>query len=148
MLREQAQPGVVIQAELDDPDRDTDESLAALGDVDSFVLLYRKHMRSVYSYLYARLGNRQEAEDVTTVVFERAWTSLKGYRPSGSFRGWLFKIARRSLSDYYRQRKPHPARVDGVAETLADPAAGPEEAALASEQLRHVLEIVASMGRD
>jgi len=37
------------------------EALAARGDVESFVCLYRAYLKPVYSYLYARLGNRQEA---------------------------------------------------------------------------------------
>ena len=147
-MRERGQPVAVAQVEVEGPDIDTDESLAARGDVDSFVLLYRKHLRSVYGYLYARLGNRQEAEDVTTLVFERAWIALRRYRSSGSFKGWLFTIARRGLADHYRQRKPRPVEMEDVAETLLDPAAGPEEAALASEQLRQVLEIIASLGRE
>ena len=148
MLRERVGPGVIAQAELEEPDTDTDEALAVRGDADSFVLLYRKHLRPVYGYLYARLGNRQEAEDVTTLVFERAWLSLKRYRPSGSFKSWLFTIAQRGLSDHYRRRKPHPVRVESVADTLLDPAAGPEESALASEELRQVLEIIAGLSRE
>jgi RNA polymerase sigma factor (sigma-70 family) len=147
-LRERGQPVAVAQVEVVGPDIDTDESLAVRGDVDSFVVLYRRHLRSVYGYLYARLGNRQEAEDVTTLVFERAWTALRRYRPSGSFKSWLFTIARRALADHYRQRKPRPVVVEEVEETLLDPAAGPEEAALASEQLRQVLEIIEGLGRE
>ncbi|MFL5734202.1 MAG: RNA polymerase sigma factor [Chloroflexia bacterium] len=147
-MREQTRNGVVAHAELDRLGIDSDEALAARGDVDSFVLLYRRHLGSVYAYLYARLGNRQEAEDVTTLVFERAWTGLKIYRPEGSFRAWLFTIAQRRLSDHYRQRKPPETRVEDLAETLVDPAAGPEEMALESEQLRQVLEIIAGLSRE
>ncbi len=64
----------------DEPGALSDEALAARGDAASFTLLYRRHLRHVYSYLYARLGNTQEAEDVTSLAFERAWAGLKGYR--------------------------------------------------------------------
>ena len=92
---------------------------------------------------------RREGLHVTAIlVFERAWLSLKRYRPSGSFKSWLFTIAQRGLSDHYRRRKPLPVRVDAVADTLLDPAAGPEESALASEELRQVLDIIAGLSRE
>ena len=126
----------------------SDESLAARGDADSFVLLYRRYLQPVYSYLYARLGNREEAEDITAVAFEHAVSSLKGYRPTGSFAGWLFTIVRRALADYYRQRTPHEIEVEKQANALVDPSDGPEDKALASEEVRQVLGIIAGLGHD
>lgn len=70
----------------------SDEALAVLGDADSFMQLYHRHLKPVYSYLYARLGNRKEVEDMAAMTFERALSSIKGYRPTGSFAGWLFTI--------------------------------------------------------
>src|SRR5437762_4442240 len=85
---------------------ESDEALAVRGDAESFIRLYHRHLPAVYRYLLARLGQQQDAEDVTALVFERAWTGLKRYRPCGSFRGWLFTIAGRALADHYRQHHP------------------------------------------
>jgi RNA polymerase sigma-70 factor (ECF subfamily) len=126
----------------------SDEALAVRGDADSFVHLYRNHVRSVYGYLHARLGSPQDAEDLTALVFERAWASLKGYRPTGSFRGWLFTIAHRALADHYRHRQPRPIPMDQVAETLLDPATGPEEAALLAAQVQQALRVAAGLSRE
>lgn len=121
------------------------EQLAVRADADSFVHLYRLYLNPVYSYLYARLGNRQEAEDVTSVAFERAWSSIGNYAPTGSFKAWLFTIVNRSLADYYRGRKPAPVGVDSLADTLTDGAMGPEETVIASEQLRHVMSAMSTL---
>src|SRR5438034_5726109 len=106
------QTGIAAPFAATEPEEASDEALAARGDADSFIQLYRKHLRPVYGYLYARLGSREEAEDMTALVFERALASIGSYRPTGSFAGWLFTIAHRALADYYRQRRPQHVQVE------------------------------------
>ena len=79
--------------------RDTDTTLALRGDADSFIQLYRTYLPLVYRYLLARLHDQHDAEDVTALVFERMWISLPRYRPTGTFTGWLFTLAHRTLVD-------------------------------------------------
>ncbi|HEU5329468.1 MAG: RNA polymerase sigma factor [Thermomicrobiales bacterium] len=125
-----------------------DAVLAARGEVDAFIRLYREYLPAVYHYAYARLGNAQDAEDVTAQVFERAWGSIGRYRPTGSFRGWLFTIAHRAVADHYRQfrQASHQAfSVDTLADTLRDPAAGPEEQGLIAAEIQRLLAIVAAL---
>src|SRR5437763_232489 len=142
------QLGVAAQLQAMGLEMGSDEALAARGDADSFIQLYRKHLRPVYSYIYARLGSREEAEDMTAVVFERALASIGNYRPTGSFAGWLFTIAHRALADYYRQRKPQHVAVETQADVLLDPADSPEDRAVLSEQLRQVLQIISQLGQE
>src|SRR5689334_4054445 len=125
MLPEQAQQAVSTYASALAPD--SDETLAAKGDTESFVALYRAYLTPVYRYAYARTGNKQEAEDATSATFERAWRNLPSYKPTGSFRGWLFTIAHRTLVDQLRRgygRDTVP--VESVASTLPSSAPGPE----------------------
>ncbi len=125
------------------PERDETLAVrAAHGDADSFMRLYRLHVRAVYRYLLARLGHAQDAEDVTAQVFERAWTSLPRFRPTGTFKSWLFTIAQRTLVDHYRQHPAPTLPLDNVAEAMLDPLVGLEDSALASEQLRQVLHLI------
>ena len=85
---------------------------------------------------------------MTSLAFERAWQSLPNYRPTGTFKGWLFTIAHRTLADHQRQRKPHPVPLGILADVLYDPAVGPEEASLIAEQLRMVLQIISGLSRE
>ena len=119
-----------------------DEALAVRGDADSFVLLYRRYLTPVYRYLYARIGNSAEAEDVTSVAWERVVESLPGYRPTGSFRAWLFTVASRALADHYRHRKAAPAPIDDLCDDLPDNREGPEEAALLADEGLYVLGVI------
>jgi RNA polymerase sigma-70 factor, ECF subfamily len=127
---------------------ESDEALAVRGDADSFIQLYRRHLRPVYGYLYTRLGNVQEAEDLTAMVFEKALSSLKNYKPTGSFAGWLFTIAHRTLADHYRQHTPKSVPVEDLADALVDPALGPEETAIRSEQVKIALQIIAGLSHE
>ncbi len=144
-MREQTARALLVHNQTMGLAIENDEALAVRGDADSFTRLYRVHVRVVYRYLLARLGNGQDAEDVTAQVFERAWTSLSRYAPSGSFKSWLFTIAQRALIDHYRHHPPRALSVDSLVEVLLDPAAGPEDGALASEQVRQVFQIITSL---
>jgi RNA polymerase sigma factor (sigma-70 family) len=142
------QLSIAAQLQAEGLDGESDEALATRGDAKSFVKLYRRHLRPVYSYLYARVAHVQEAEDLTSLAFERALGAFKSYRPTGSFRGWLFTIAHRTLMDHYRARKPPAMRVEGLAATLIDPAVGPEEVALVADDIKQVLAIVGGLSQE
>lgn len=78
----------------------------ARHDPDAFAALYQRYLTPIYRYLLVRLGNSQDAEDITSRVFIEALEGLvhQRYRENGKFEAWLFTIARRRLIDFYRQR--------------------------------------------
>ena len=79
---------------------------AARHDPEAFAALYREYLTPLYRYLYRRLSNEHDAEDLTTQVFMDVLEGLtqQRYREGGCFAAWLFTIARRRLVDFYRQR--------------------------------------------
>ena len=97
----------------------------AAHDPSAIGSLYRRYLDRVYRYLYARVGNRAEAEDLTSQVFLAVIESLPCYRERGHFAAWLFSIARRKAADYYRQRKPQVALDEAfnLASTSGEPLA-------------------------
>lgn len=126
----------------------TDQELATRGDAASFLALYRRYVQPMYRYAYARLRHPHDAEDVKAQVWETAWRSLPHYRPTGSFAGWLFTIAQRTLADHFRRRMQTTVPVHLYAETLPDPTDGPEDVALASDKLRTLLVQLASLSAE
>ncbi len=72
---------------------------------DAFAVLYRRYLTPVYRYIYHRLGNVQDTEDLAAQVFTAALEGITAgrYRESGSFAAWLFTIARRRLVDHFRR---------------------------------------------
>ena len=64
--------------------------------------LVKKSYPFVFRYFYYRSVTREDAEDLTSEVFVRVVSSIKGQK--GYFPAWLISIARNLLTDYYRKR--------------------------------------------
>jgi len=80
---------------------------AARHDPAAFAPLYRRYVTPIYRYLYSRVGNGADAEDLTAQVFTEALDGLHHYRERGNFAGWLFTIARHKVTDHYRRQRPN-----------------------------------------
>jgi RNA polymerase sigma-70 factor (ECF subfamily) len=75
------------------------------GDQDAFSVLYMRYFDRIYGYHRAILRAAAEADDATQEVFLKAFEGLPGYEwRSGTFRGWLFTIARNHAMDLLHQR--------------------------------------------
>ena len=76
-----------------------------------FSELYRAHLRDVYSYLYYRLGNHHDAEDLTEQTFLQAYRHFeRAQRESHGrpLRPWLIRIAHNLAANLYRDRSRRP----------------------------------------
>jgi len=88
--------------------RESDELLiikAAREDPKAFGELYKLYVEPVFRYLYSRVGNVHEAEDITAQAFLVAFESFDRFREDRHFASWLFTIARNKAMDHFRQRK-------------------------------------------
>ena len=66
--------------------------------------LYEQYYDKVVRYVFVRVGNQAEAEDLAGDVFLNALKSLRSYRGSmEQMHFWIFKIARNTVVDYYRK---------------------------------------------
>ncbi|MDY7080420.1 MAG: sigma-70 family RNA polymerase sigma factor [Chloroflexota bacterium] len=80
---------------------------AIAGNADAFGELYLQHMDAIYRYTYFRVGDVEDAEDLTEQVFLKAWEALPGYQQHGNrFISWLYRIAHNVVVDHHRRRKP------------------------------------------
>jgi RNA polymerase sigma-70 factor (ECF subfamily) len=78
-------------------------------DEAGFDALYRSSLADVHAYAISLLGDRQAAEDVTAVAFERLYRARARLdRGRGTPRGWLFAIARNAALDELRRRGRQP----------------------------------------
>ena len=66
--------------------------------------VYRRYMRPVYAFIAYRIIERATAEDITALVFEKAWRGFDGFDPKrASASTWIFTVARNCLSDHFRK---------------------------------------------
>lgn len=109
---------------------------ATAGDVEAVGRLYDALVDPVHRYVAVRLRRREDAEDVTQLVFERIVAGLPRYRHSGRpFAAWAFRIARNAVIDH--QRRYRPTEPLG---TIAEPmdGSGVEALALRDEEIREL----------
>jgi len=79
---------------------------AQSGDGEAFAQLYEAYLDRVYRFIFFRVTDAQIAEDLTSEVFLKAWENLGRYHPHGPFLAWLYAIARNTVIDSYRTKKP------------------------------------------
>ncbi len=76
------------------------------GGASSFGKLYDYYQPKIYRFVYLKVSNREEAEDITHQVFLSAWQNIKAYTFQGfPFSSWLYRIARNRVIDHYRTSK-------------------------------------------
>jgi RNA polymerase sigma factor (sigma-70 family) len=116
-------------------------------DPEAFGRLYDVHVDRVYRHIYYRVGNEQDAEDLTQQVFLKAWQAIDRYKKKTSpFIAWLMTISHNLVVDFYRTRKDK-AYVE--AEILADgPASSPEQAAETSLEQQRLRRAILRLGSD
>jgi RNA polymerase sigma-70 factor, ECF subfamily len=79
---------------------------AQQGDRDALEELYLIHFDRIYGYLHMSVGNRHDAEDLTTQTFLKMLESIGRFRwQSAPFSAWLFRIAHNLAMDHFRARK-------------------------------------------
>jgi RNA polymerase sigma-70 factor (ECF subfamily) len=113
-----------------------DEVLAirAREDREAFGILYERHVRRIYNYVYYRTGSVADAEDLTARTFFQAMNNLHRYRVQGvPFSAWLFRIAHNLVANWHRDSgRRRAASTDGLVEVAGDD--NPHEVAEASEE--------------
>ena len=110
--------------------------LAKEGSEEAFGLLYDLYFVPVYRYIYFRVKNRQEAEDLTQAVFVKAFENVGGFEERGRAPlAYFFTAARNTVINYWRKKKEE--SLDALREVQGDtfPATSgdPREAAERSE---------------
>jgi RNA polymerase sigma-70 factor (ECF subfamily) len=79
---------------------------AKSGDPEAFARLYDAYVERVSRYVYFRVADGCDMEDLVSQVFLKAWENLDRYKTGSSpFIAWLYTIARNLVIDHYRTRK-------------------------------------------
>jgi RNA polymerase sigma-70 factor (ECF subfamily) len=129
----------------------TDEALwqaSRKGDEQAFAVLYGRHARKIYNYLFRRLADWSEAEDLTAVVFLEAFRRRSdAVIIEGRLLPWLYGIATNVLRNRRRAQWRHRSLLAQLAhergETISDTASRVE----ATEQMRSSLERISKLPR-
>jgi RNA polymerase sigma-70 factor (ECF subfamily) len=132
--------GVGSNASLDEIAR-----AATAGDVEAVGRLYDELFGPIYRYVAVRVRRREDAEDLTHLVFERIVAALPRYHHNGKpFAAWAFRIARNAVIDHQRRVRPtEPLLSEEPADGL-----GLEALSLHREELRELKAAIARLTPD
>jgi RNA polymerase sigma-70 factor (ECF subfamily) len=121
---------------------------AQQGDRAALEELYLLHFDRIYSYLHMSVGNRHDAEDLTTQTFMKMLESIKRFRwQSAPFSAWLFRIAHNLAMDHFRaSRRWQPE--EEVPEPLGETEPSAEAAAFQSIGRQSMLELIENLSQE
>ena len=109
---------------------------ASAGNVEAVGRLYDQLFGPIYRYIAVRVRSREDAEDLTHLVFERIVAALPRYRHDGKpFSAWAFRIARNAVIDHQRRnRRTEPLELMPE----RDDTGGPDAISLHEEEIREL----------
>jgi len=127
---------------------DQDATLAARagkGDAAAFGTLYDRYVDAVYRYVYYRVREDADAEDVTSDVFMKALRAIPRYESRQPFLAWLYRIARNAIIDRARRARMQVSFEDALAHPGADNIVEPDAALLAFSDKQEVRRALARL---
>lgn len=107
-----------------------------------FEQTFESYVDPIYRFLYSRLGNREDAEDLASEVFLKASHGLDVSRSDAAIGRWLFTVARTVLADHWRRYYRYGALLPFEETTAGGIPDSPEIRPHENEAERHVAEIL------
>jgi RNA polymerase sigma-70 factor, ECF subfamily len=121
---------------------------AQQGHREALEELYLIHFDRIYSYLHMSVGNRHDAEDLTTQTFLKMLESIKRFRwQSSPFSAWLFRIAHNLAMDHFRATRRWQPEQD-VPEPAGETEPSAEAAALQSIGRQSMLQLIEDLSHE
>jgi RNA polymerase sigma-70 factor, ECF subfamily len=115
------------------------------GDREALEELYLLHFDRIYSYLHLSVGNRHDAEDLTTQTFLKMLEAIGRFRwQSVPFSAWLFRIAHNLAIDHFRARRRVQTE-DEVPEVAGQEESSAEQQAMDSLGQAGMLELIGQL---
>ena len=128
----------------------SDEQLiewVARGDASCLGTLFERHNRGVYQFCRQMIRSSTQAEDLVQEVFIKILNKAGSFRQEGSFKAWMFNIARNTTLDYLRQakRRGSLASVEESTDPQMIDNRSAEQAAAASQNMSFVVRALANL---
>jgi RNA polymerase sigma-70 factor (ECF subfamily) len=106
----------------------------------TFHELYSRYAEDVYRFAHWLTGNADDARDITSETFVRAWTAPEEPRME-TVKAYLFAIAR----NLHRKQWRRQSRLEALDEMLPDLAPSPDEAAAGQDDFRRTSEAIQAL---
>ena len=91
------------------------------GSERHFDALYDRYFRRVYGFVYVRVRDRADAEELTQESFIAVFRSIAGYSGRSTPLAWIYGIAKNTVNNHLRRARSQSARLEAAG---SDTAAG------------------------
>lgn len=127
-----------------------DEELAGMAPAnpEAFAEIYERYIDGVYGYCYRRLGNREIAEDATSLIFSRALAAIARFQPKSTLRSWIFTIAHNVITDQYRFAAKAIVQPLDATWDIANDEPSPEDTAILEENQEMLWHLLTFLSED
>ena len=79
-----------------------------------FQTLYDRYFRRIYNFVYARVRNHADAEEVVQETFAAVFNSLSRYRGQSALLSWIYGIAKNTANNRLRRARLQEERMEGM----------------------------------
>lgn len=85
------------------------------GDNSSFKILYEKYQSKLFAYVYSKVSDKAEVEDLMQEVFVKVYKNIELYDESkSSFYNFILTNAKQVISDYFRNNNNYENRIEKI----------------------------------
>ncbi|MBP8994843.1 MAG: sigma-70 family RNA polymerase sigma factor, partial [Bacteroidales bacterium] len=118
----------------------------------AYAQLLDRYQDPIYFLLLKKIGNENDAEDLTMETFAKAFNNLDKYTPDYAFSTWLFRIAINNCIDFVRKVKVRPQSIDTTAEyqdadnpNFTSPNLNPEDLMIKKQKSKDLKSIIQTL---
>lgn len=123
--------------------------LAKSGDKEAFGALYSEFYVPVFRYIYLRVNNREEVEDLTQTVFLKVYQSIGNYQSTDADPlAYFFTVSRNTVIDFYRRKKSVSLEGNEQALEIPDLRNDPEEDFAKKESHNMIMSALTALPED
>lgn len=85
------------------------------GDSASFKILYEKYQSKLFAYVYCKVSDKAEVEDLMQEVFAKVYKNIELYDENkSSFYNFILTNAKQVISDYFRNNNNYENRIEKI----------------------------------
>lgn len=100
-------------------------------------IILNTYWNNVYYYIFSKIKNENDAEDITIQTFTKAFSKLKLYNPDFDFKTWLISISHNTMLDFLKKNKISTSDMDFALEVpIEDPS--PEEKLINKQKILEI----------
>lgn len=88
-------------------------------DREIFINAYDQYTDQIYRFVYFKVGNREEAQDLTSAIFLKTWEYIqKNKVKPKTLKALIYRIARNAVVDFYRSKSASRERISSLNDNL------------------------------